>query len=291
LGEPTDSDGYENKREYHSGELASNIVSFSGVVKNNWRDDIAYIEVNITNMDTMDRRYVKKEFKGAASLSFSESLEISQSTTYVVVSARAVVPISGGWGAVKVVGHLKRAATLSADFSATPLSGPSPLRVQLSDLSTGAKVTSWQWEIPGTTWTSTVQHPLVVLSTKNKDGWKVGVKLTVRAGALSSSKTKNGYIIVSPDNVAPTLNSKISARAVGSRVVVKGISSDAGGVSQVVYCLKKCKSYKKAIGTTKWKIRIPKRLFNKRGRLSLKIWAQDAAGNWSDPLSKTLVMG
>ncbi|MGB9929498.1 MAG: PKD domain-containing protein, partial [Methanosarcina sp.] len=85
-------------------------------------------------------------------------------------------------------------ATLSylpaASFSASPVSGKAPLKVQFTDRSAGAP-TSWKWSFGDKTY-STQKNPK---HTYSKPG-KYTVSLTVKNAVGSNTKTVSGYIVV-----------------------------------------------------------------------------------------------
>jgi YVTN family beta-propeller protein len=92
-------------------------------------------------------------------------------TNYITVKTAPVKPVSA--------------------FSATPISGKVPLKVQFTDKSSNVP-TSWKWSF-GDGSTSTLKNPA---HTYNKAG-KYTVKLTVKNTKGSSTKTMSGYITVS----------------------------------------------------------------------------------------------
>ena len=81
---------------------------------------------------------------------------------------------------------------LTADFSATPLNGNSPLNVLFADGTSGLPLT-WMWYF-GDGDTSTSQNPSHIYST---DG-KYTVKLVVSAGSIKDSIEKVDFITVGP---------------------------------------------------------------------------------------------
>ena len=81
---------------------------------------------------------------------------------------------------------------ISADFSATPLSGNTPLNVQFQDATTGVP-TSFMWYF-GDGNTSTLQNPS---HTYNANG-KYTVKLVVNSNTIQDSIEKTDYITVGP---------------------------------------------------------------------------------------------
>lgn len=85
-----------------------------------------------------------------------------------------------------------RPIRVSAEFSASPISGDAPLTVQFTDESTG-KVTDWAWDFDGDgTVDSTEQNPS---HTYIKPG-KYTVSLSVDGPYSAATSTKGGYITV-----------------------------------------------------------------------------------------------
>jgi PKD repeat protein len=78
-----------------------------------------------------------------------------------------------------------------ADFAGSPTSGPVPLTVDFTDLSTGDP-TSWSWDFGDGVGTSTDQHPNY---TYNSAGTYT-VELTATNAYGSDTETKNNYITV-----------------------------------------------------------------------------------------------
>ena len=82
--------------------------------------------------------------------------------------------------------------SITADFTATPLSGTAPLQVQFTDLSTAENTTikSWQWDFDNDgTIDSTIQNPLWFY-----DPGIYSVSLTVSDNKISDTETKENYI-------------------------------------------------------------------------------------------------
>ncbi|RUA29098.1 MAG: hypothetical protein DSY76_03690 [Bacteroidetes bacterium] len=92
---------------------------------------------------------------------------------------------------IEKVDYISVTSGLSADFTATPLYGNTPLLVQFTDATTNGTPTSWFWEF-GDGNTSTLQNPS---HTYNADGLYT-VKLTVTENADSSVAEKIDYINV-----------------------------------------------------------------------------------------------
>jgi len=103
--------------------------------------------------------------------------------------------VDGLWGdgSVTKTDYITIATPPTTGFSATPLSGETPLGVQFTDESTG-DVASWSWNF-GDGGTSTSQNPL---HTYNTVGWYT-VTLTVTGYPSTDSCTKEKYIQVFDD--------------------------------------------------------------------------------------------
>lgn len=82
------------------------------------------------------------------------------------------------------------AVTPSANFSAKPTSGASPLSVAFTDTSSGS-ITSWTWKFEDGG-TSTERNPRHTYTAPGK----YTVRLTVGGPGGSDVRTKNGYIVV-----------------------------------------------------------------------------------------------
>jgi PKD repeat protein len=87
--------------------------------------------------------------------------------------------------------------TPTAEFSATPITGLVPLRVQFTDKSTGT-ITSWLWDF-GDGKTSTAQNPT---NTYTRGG-RYNVTLTVSGSCGEATETKVNYINVLLETVKP----------------------------------------------------------------------------------------
>ena len=89
-------------------------------------------------------------------------------------------------------------AAYVAGFSGTPTTGPAPLTVQFTDLSSGAP-TSWFWDL-GDRATDTTQNPSHTYTVPGV----YSVRLTVTGGGFSDSNVQIGYITVEVPTTATT---------------------------------------------------------------------------------------
>jgi PKD repeat protein len=132
-----------------------------------------------------------------ASWSYSAIYALSFSNS--ITHAYAPLPLSNSLTVTREVGgsvpynpnifkYMDEAVTVSANFSATPLSGISPLTVQFQDLSTGG-ATSWLWSF-GDGDTSTEQNPIHTYYGSDL----YDVSLIINSG--SDTETKVDYINV-----------------------------------------------------------------------------------------------
>jgi len=89
-----------------------------------------------------------------------------------------------------LLSSLSVSAQVTANFSATPITGCAPLQVSFTDLSTGGP-TSWTWNF-GNLATSFLQNPSAIYSTPGV----YTVTLTVTNGAFTNTLVKPNYIVV-----------------------------------------------------------------------------------------------
>ncbi|MCK9591352.1 MAG: DUF3344 domain-containing protein [Methanoregula sp.] len=83
-------------------------------------------------------------------------------------------------------------AALTADFSAEPLNGTAPLRVNFTDLSTGNPI-SWEWDFDNDgTIDNATQHPQYIYETSGN----YTINLTVKNATASHAVNRTGYILV-----------------------------------------------------------------------------------------------
>ena len=101
---------------------------------------------------------------------------------------------TGPCGTVTTTQTVTIATPPTAGFTAAPTSGCGPLTVQFTNTSS-ANATSWNWQFPGgTPSSSTQQNPSVVYSTPGT----YSVTLTVSNGAGTNTATQTNYITVNP---------------------------------------------------------------------------------------------
>ena len=101
--------------------------------------------------------------------------------------------VSGSGGSTTATQTINvKAATPTAGFSATPVTGPAPLAVNFSDSSSGT-IASWSWQF-GDGGTSTAKNP----SYSYTKAGTYTVTLNVTGPGGSNQATKTGYITVSP---------------------------------------------------------------------------------------------
>jgi PKD repeat protein len=98
-------------------------------------------------------------------------------------------------------------AAYVAGFSGTPVSGPAPLTVQFTDLSSGAP-TSWYWDFGDRT-SDTAQNPVHTYTVPGA----YSVRLTVSGGGFSDSNVQIGYISVEVPTPLPTETITIPVKA------------------------------------------------------------------------------
>lgn len=115
-------------------------------------------------------------------------------------------------------------AQLTADFSATPVSGCAPLVVQFKDLSAG-NPTSWKWDFGGGN-TSILQNPSKIFSLPGV----YSVTLTISNGSASTTITKTNYIQVFDKPTANFTTAKDTA-CMGQPIVFTDASTSPGGVA------------------------------------------------------------
>lgn len=126
--------------------------------------------------------------------------------SYTVV---LTVTDGAGWDSVTKVAYVTVGVPIPvADFSATPPSGPAPLEVTFTDLSSNTP-TSWAWDF-GDGGVSTDQHPSHTYSSPGA----YAVSLTARNESGPDTETKLGYITVTvPTPVADFSATPVTGRA------------------------------------------------------------------------------
>jgi PKD repeat protein len=137
---------------------------------------------------------------GQSSNTSSPSHQYSSAGTYTVI---LTVTNAGGSDIITRSNYIT--ASLSAPmaaFTASPLSGQSPLTVQFTDQSTNSP-TSWNWDF-GDGQTSSSQNPSHIYTVSTTTTFIV--KLTATNAAGNNTLTKSSYITVSKGVVTPVAN-------------------------------------------------------------------------------------
>jgi hypothetical protein len=102
-------------------------------------------------------------------------------------------PAEDSSASLTIAGMILPPTGLAADFTAEPVSGPGPLTVQFTDLSTGDPA-AWAWDVNGDSSVESIaENPAF---TYHRAG-SFPVILKVTKDTLSSTKTKPDYITVS----------------------------------------------------------------------------------------------
>jgi len=151
-----------------------------------------------------------------------------------------------------------------AAFSAKPISGNAPLKVQFTDKSTNSP-TSWSW-IFGDGSTSTSKSPA---HTYSKAG-KYNVKLTVKNAAGSSTKTITNYITVKTVPVKPV--AAFSAKPISGNAPLKVQFTDKSTNSPTSW------SWTFGDGSTSTS-KNPAHTYTKAGKYTVKLTVKNAAGS------------
>lgn len=99
--------------------------------------------------------------------------------------------------------------SVSADFSAAPLSGPAPLTVNFTDASQG-DIDAWSWDFNGD---GTIDAETAAAAFTYTAPGTYAVSLTVSGGGESDSEVKTGYIEVTSGMVAPVIESAPGLKA------------------------------------------------------------------------------
>jgi len=171
-------------------------------------------------------------------------------------------------------------ATLSSNlpvaaFSASPISGNLPLKVQFSDKSTGSP-TSWKWNF-GDGKTSTSRNPA---HTYTKAG-KYTVSLTVKNAAGSSTKTIKNYITVKTAPVKPVAAFSASPTSGYAPLKVKFTDKSANSPT----------SWKWSFGDGKTSTsKSPTYTYSKAGKYTVSLTVKNAAGSSTKTIKNYIVV-
>ena len=134
--------------------------------------------------------------EGSSSKSRSSGEEDPPAAEFPAVSTSDDVPLTVP-GPLRSGQHVEARYVVAgpaptADFDATPRSGPAPLPVQFSDASAGV-ITAWHWDFGDGT-SSSLQHPQVQYASAGT----YTVSLTVTGPGRSDTLVEPGFITVTP---------------------------------------------------------------------------------------------
>jgi len=149
---------------------------------------VAPLSVSFTNLSTGDWTTASWDFgDGATSTLSNPSHTYSTAGTYTVT---LTVTGLGGTDTETKVGYITVYTPVSANFSATPTSGPAPLAVNFTNLSTGDWTTaSWDFGDGATSILSNPSHTYTVAGTYT-------VSLTITGSGGTDTGTKTAYVTV-----------------------------------------------------------------------------------------------
>ena len=155
---------------------------------------------------------------GALQWTYTTKDEVNSSPA---IGSNGLLYIGSSEGYLYAIGA-ESTTTLTADFSATPTSGESPLTVKFTDESVG-NVSSWQWDF-GDGNTSTEQNP----SHTYNSGGSFTIILTVTdASGPTDTETKENYISITRKASTIELNISDSEITFGASVTITGRISPA----------------------------------------------------------------
>lgn len=150
------------------------------------------------------------------------STQQNPSHTYATAGTYTVSLITSRNGASDSISQSITVKAICADFSATPTSGPAPLNVQFTDLSTG-NPTSWQWDF-GDGNSSTSQNPSHTYTAAGI----YTVTFTASNSSGSDSEAKGNYIeVIDPTNCIAEFTAVPQAGSVPLQVQFTNQSSNA----------------------------------------------------------------
>src|SRR5665647_3565605 len=157
-----------------------------------------------------------------------------------------------------------------ASFSASPITGNSPMKVTFSDKSTGTP-TNWKWSFGDGT-TSTDKNPTHTYSGAGK--YTVGLTVTNAAG--SNSVTKSSHINVATALKAPVAS--FSASSTSGKVPLKVTFTDKSTGSPT--------SWRWSFGDgTSSTSRNPVHTYSKKGKYTVSLTAKNAKGSNTKTMS------
>ncbi|MDD5143753.1 PKD domain-containing protein [Methanoregula sp.] len=125
-----------------------------------------------------------------------------------VYSVNLTITNSNGMNTLIKTKYISVYSPPTAAFTATPVSGKSPLSVSFTDQSTGAP-TSWYWEFGDGT-TSTEQNPVHIFTASGSSTTTYTVNLTATNSVGTNTTSKTDYI--TPYSTAPVISFTASPR-------------------------------------------------------------------------------
>ena len=164
-----------------------------------------------------DKKIYSVNKNGALQWSYTTQDEVDSSPA---IGSNGLLYIGSSDGYLYAIGA-KSTATLTADFTATPTTGETPLTVQFTDRSVG-NISSWLWDF-GDGSTSSAQNPTHTYSSSGN----FTVSLTITGLGGSDTETKEDYISVTRKASVIELNISDPEITFGESITIIGRISPA----------------------------------------------------------------
>ena len=164
-----------------------------------------------------DKKIYSISKKGALQWTYTTQDEVHSSPA---IGSNGLLYIGSSDGYLYAIGA-ESTTTLTADFSATPTSGETPLTVQFTDQSVG-DISSWLWDF-GDGSTISAQNPTHTYSSSGN----FTVSLTIAGLGGSDTETKEDYISVTREASTIELNISDSEITFGESITIIGRISPA----------------------------------------------------------------
>lgn len=191
----------------------------------------APLSVTFTNSDTHTTAYGWDFGDGGTSSDPNPTHSFTNAgTSYTIIHTATNL---GGDVTTTKSNYITTNATLTADFSGTPISGTAPLSVTFTDLSTGSP-TAWNWSF-GDGQVSSTQNPVHSYTS----GGTYTVRLDITSPDGTTYASKSNYILVS--GVAPHVGMAVGGRiydtvsAAGLNLVQMTLVNTTTSWSQTAY--------------------------------------------------------